>query len=570
MTLEAGEREAIEAAAGRDWRRALGADPAALAERSRELAAALDRLEACAGAASGPLAQPELRTLEGADEAAGLSELILSFDPVPEHWLEVAAVDDLERDSSEARELAARLRRDEEALAADYSEALVDRVDEAMLIRYRTDHQSLRRRLLGGAYRRDRRVLQGHLRAPRKLPLGDALAAVELALEVGRNRERWREIEPRLRAALGTRFRGRETDWERVAADLAALRRVLADWRGDADILRELVAGEAGGGRRLALEQAARPLADALAGYRRAAEALGHEGLNEPQLEVAATGETVRRAVAPLERAREATAELYGALAGPPEDVDALRALIESGVQLTAVREEDERLAPALAADLGALFGREATDWEAVSLALDWTSEVLAAADGRPSERLRDHVAEPRGREEYLERAEELGAHVATYRAALAVLDQRFDVGATRWETWEAPPLADLEAWATDLRDAAGEAPSWVAYREAVGQFEERFGAGSAAALRSLTDRAEDVPPGRRAPRLRGVGWTRSTPPSPSSAPSPGSTTRPCAPASGNSTRACRSPRASACGSARSGAIRSRAPRRYRPASSTP
>lgn len=167
-------------------------------------------------------------------------------------------------------------------------------------------------------------------------------------------------------------------------------------------------------------------------------------------------------------RIRTGTAELYDTLASPPSGVDAFRWFIESGVQLMAVQEEHERLAPAPAADLGVLFEREATDWAAVSRALDWTSDVLAAADGRPSERLRHRVADPPGPEEYGERAEGLGACVAMYQAALEVLDQRFDVAATGWGTWEEPPLADLEAWAADLREAAGEAPSWVAYRDAV------------------------------------------------------------------------------------------------------
>ena len=494
ITLSPGDQEAIERAAGRVWRSALGADPVALSERSGELAAALQGLSARAGAIAEPLAEQELRTLGRIDRAADLTTRILALDPVPEHWLAPAVIDELEQESADARSLLEQLRCDEDALGADFSDGLVDLVDEEMLVRYRTDHQSFWHRLLGGPYRSDQRVLRGQLRMPRKLSLAESLAAVRLAVEVKQSRERWSGMESDLREALGARFRGRETDWERVGDDLEAVRRVLAEWRGDAAVLREVVAVGADGERRHALERAGKPLEDALARYRRAVEAIGHEPLVGAQVEVAATGEVVRRAVEPLHRVRDATAKLFRSLEEPLADFDALTGLIESGVRLMAVRDEDERLAPALAADFGTLFAGDATDWTSVSRSLDWTASFLAVAAGRVSDTLRQHVTDPQAGEEYAARAGPLEEAADRYADALRVLDQRFDVAAAAWPSWDAPPLAALEEWASGLRDDAGDAPSWVAYRDAVRGFDERFGAGSAAAVRLSTDRAEDVP----------------------------------------------------------------------------
>ena len=494
IPLSPGDQEAIEATAGRGWRSALGTDPAALLDEASELAAALDRLTASAAVIADSLGDPELRTLGRIDHAARLAQHILRLDPVPQHWLRATTIDELEQEVAQARSLLDQLTSEEDALRADFSAGLVELVDEEMLVRYRTDHQSFWQRLFRGEYRRDQRVLRGQLAAPRKLSPVESVAAVERALDVKRLRARWSEIEEGLGETLGARLRGRATQWASVGEDLQVLRGVLTDWRGEASILRELTAAGTDGERRRALELATEPLSAALARYRRAVESVGHEPLGDGQLNVAATGETARRALEPLHRVRDATAELFRSLAKPLADFHALTGLVESGVRLMAIGDEDERLAAALASDFGALFGHETTDWAAVSRALDWTEEFLDAANGRVGDTLRHHANEPQRDGEYAARADAVVESVGRHVDALRVLDQRFDVAATDWPSWDAPPLADLAAWATRLRDNAGDAQSWVEYRDAVRGFNERFGDGAATAVRSLTDSAADVP----------------------------------------------------------------------------
>ena len=494
LPLAPGDQEALEATTGRGWRSALGTDPSALLDETSDLAAALDRLAASAAAIAEPLGDPELRTLSRIDHAAGLAQRVLALEPVPQHWLTAAAIDELEEEVAQARLLLDQLSSEEDALTADFSDGLVELVDEEMLVRYRTDHQSFWRRLIRGEYRSDQRVLRGQLAAPRKLSPVESLAAVERALNVQRLRARWSEIESELSETLGARFRGRETQWERLGEDFRLLRGVLTDWRGEPSILRDLTAAGTDGERRHELESATEPLNDALARYRRAVEAIGHEPLGDAQLDVATTGEAVRRALEPLHRVRDATAELFRSLVRPLADYYALMGLVESGVVLMAIRDEDERMAPALASDFGTLFAHETTDWTAVSRALDWTERFLRAANGRVSDTLRQHVTDPQGDGEYTARAHILIEACGHYGETLRALDQRFDIAATDWASWDAPSLRDIEAWAAGLRENAGDAPSWVEYRDAVRGFNARFGEGAATTVRSLTDSAADVP----------------------------------------------------------------------------
>ena len=493
LVLSPDERGAIEELAGVGWRTALGRNPGELLEKAKELEEAVDLFKANAEAIGAALADSQLRTLGQLDQASALTASILDLEPVPEHWLTVPATEELERESEDARTLLGQLVGVEGRLGEAFSDGLVERVDEEMLIRYRTDHQTFLRHIRG-TYRRDQRTVRGQLKSSRKLSLDESLAAVELAMDVKRRRERWHEMEPRLRELLSTRFGGRETEWEGVRSDLVALRGILGDWRGDASVLRELLAAEFIGDRRIALESASQPLKDSLVRYNRAASAIGHGPLMASNSEVARAGNAARRAIGPIRRIRDATAEIYPILVTPPSDFDALTQLVDDGIRLMAVTEEDERLAPALAEDFGAFFGREATDWDAVSHALDWTADFLDKANGRVGDTLAGHAVNPQVSGEYEERAESLSTAVAAFSERLSVLDERFNVAATSWDSWQASPFADLEAWSADLRKHAGDAPGWVEYRDAVRELEERLGLGSAAALRATTDRAENAP----------------------------------------------------------------------------
>ena len=490
ITLSPGEEEAIAGVAGAGWDRALGTDPASLTERVDELAAAAGQLTSCSETIADLLQQSPEHALGRIDAASALTARILAIAPVPEHWLERDALDELERECAEARSLAQKLGRDEAALSENFDAALSDLVDEAMLIRYRTDHQPFWR-WARGAYRRDQKILKGRLHAPRSLPLAEALEAVELALEVRRGRERWGEKETGLRATLGARFHGRETDWDGVANDIEALRNLLEDWRDSAAILRELLID---GERRRALEAAAESLAAARLRYRQAVDALEHERLADSSASPPAIAETARRASPPLHRIRDAAADLVRNLAQPLAGFSALTELIKGGARLMAVREEDERLAPALAADFGQFYKGPETDWTAIAAALDWTRRFLDAAAGHTSDALRRHATDPQPAGDYSSRLVELEAALQNYAETLRALDGRFDVASTAWPAWSEAPLAELEAWATTCQTTAGEAPAWVDYRSAVHALDDRLGAGSVDALRRLTDRAGDVP----------------------------------------------------------------------------
>ncbi len=496
LELSPDEREAIEGVAGPGWSIALSKEPRKLLEQVGELVEALDLLTTGTKAIAEPLADSQLHTLAQLSQVAALAARILALEPVPQHWLTIPAIDELERELRDARLLVEQLRNDEGRLAESFDDALVERVDEEMLVRYRTDHQTMLGRFRR-AYRHDQRTVRGQLKNPRTLSIGESLDAIELAVEVKQRRGQWNEMEARLRESLGVRFRGRETDWERVFSDLAVLRDILADfadWRRDSAVVRELLAAEAVGNRRHLLEPACRRLQYALNRYQHATGKIGYESLMASNLDVVKTENAARSALEPLSRVREAAGEIYTSLAKVPADYNELVQLVKDSVGLMAVIDEDERLAPALAMDFGNFFEPHKTDWASVSKALDWTAKFLDTANGWIGDTLENHATHPRGSEEYNGRVEALSAAVAEFTQNLGRLDQRFDVTATDWQSWTAPPFADLEEWSAELSEHAGDALMWVEYRDAVRELDEQLGTGSVTTLRSVTEQAEEVP----------------------------------------------------------------------------
>ena len=443
-----------------------------------------------------------------------LTSRILGLDPVPDYWFTHPSPNQLKHSLEEARTLLNHLEQAEIQLSVEFSDRLVDLVDEEMLVRYRTDHQNPWRRL-GKAYRQDLRILRGQLKDPRKLSLDESLEAVRQAHEIKQQREKWDEIEPNIKGMLGERFQGRKTNWGRVIADLETVRSLREDWReettslrgyvGAAEagryrlgagglFLRELITVEDNGKRRSALSSAHRHILRSLERYRSTADRIGHTPLTDSDLDIADKAETVRRALMPLRRVSEGTIPLFRGLTKPPADFDALTAIIDLGVGLMTIAEEDKRLAPTLSRDFGYFFEGDTTPWARILEALNWTEALLNAANGRISTKLKSHVSNPKPRHEYARRAASVDAAIKNFRQGLGVLDQRFDLASTDWASWDKPRLADLQAWAFDLRNSADGTPAWVVYQDAARSFDQLLGTGSADNIRCLTKRAEDVP----------------------------------------------------------------------------
>ena len=494
------EAPALEALAGGGWPRWIMANPERLAERIGEASAAA----ADAAAAAGELAamfgeRPRSFTTADLASAAERAERLLRLYPAPESWLDPAAERDARRHFGRLAEWFGELGGKEAELRAGFDADLPSQVDRGMRDRYRTDYGSWRRRL-GGGWRRDQRLLRASLGTPRKLALGEARAAAELAYEVRTLREAWSE---RVRHAR-ERFGSRVGDWdpadpearegiEQLGRDMDETISARGEWRGESASLRALLTDEEHHG---ALAVAAR---EARATLDRFAAAVAALDLPVPPGENVPLDDTERilgDALRPVQALIDADADgVIERLAEPAHDFRVFAGLCGDMAELERIEREDEQEAAELRGAFGArLFGGAGADWQAVAGEIGWARQVLALAGGTPSERLSGHAARPAASSEYSGRADGMRRAAAAADRIGEALGAHFDETRTSWGSWASAPFAELRSWAETVASRASSAGEWLEYRNAVRDLDAELGEGSVSRIRERTANAADIP----------------------------------------------------------------------------
>ena len=109
----------------------------------------------------------------------------------------------------------------EEALFKEYDQGILKLVDQSMLARYRTDHQSFWKRMFLSTFRRDQKILRHFRKSALKLSLDDGLALIQQVLGITGLQQAWAEMSEELRTRMRSRIDGRRTDWKAIEADLS-------------------------------------------------------------------------------------------------------------------------------------------------------------------------------------------------------------------------------------------------------------------------------------------------------------------------------------------------------------
>ena len=420
------------------------------------------------------------------ENAARIAQLA----PVPIEWTEARGLAQARRELKSACGDLATLEEAENALHERFSDRVVEVVDDEMLIRYRADYQSFWKRL-GRGFRRDQRLLRGHLKVPGKLSVTAAIEGIELALKVRHLRAQWADrMEARARV-FGGRFNGRQTDWQAIERDILEAKRLHDTWTAEREILATLLTdGETPGRLRRAAEAAEASQSQCT----RALGALGREELMRDEQSVRIVLEQANHAIGPLAVLKGVTHELRGYCQRPIEDLQELTNLLDDAVRLGEIEKEALDLEPSLSADFGDRFDGFATEWDTVDRALTWTEELLRLLPAELSPAVRADATCPRPLAEYQTAADSVRSAVEAFSQEMATIRDRFDPSLTSWGSWLSAPFDELDEWADDLAAHAETAPDWIAYQIAVRDLSDKLGIDVVSQIRSVTDRAELLP----------------------------------------------------------------------------
>lgn len=488
LTLPFDDKQRLRNALGPGWSERLCPVPETC---ERELTAAVDctrRLRECARSVAGLLmGEPRTEKLSQIRQVARMVRSALDNPVVPASWLEPDGISSARARLEKARSQLAILETAERRLFEEFEETLLEHVSQEMLVRYRTDYQSVWR-FLRKSYRSDRRTLRGCLRRPRQLGVQEALAAVQSALEVRRLREAWEAESAACAAALGAQFSGRNTDWEALLARIETVGSWTQGWSWGLESARLCFSAPE---IRAALEPLVQNLEAALVHWDQSPLASQEAA---PDLDLAGRQIAQEQGAAIIARLVRDGASLWPHLHGNVTGWSQLADVLHQAVQLRKSQAQEEELAPALRQDFERYYDGPETDWQKARAALHWTRELLDLVGGRVPAGLTAQCRSPLPAESYAAQQEQLAAELGSFRAQTAAFSGTFDPQQVGWADWEAPSFDQLASWLVWMEGHADSASSWLEYRKAVQDLEGLLAPGAVSALREATDDATQVP----------------------------------------------------------------------------
>ena len=485
---------ALRQAFGPEWSARLMPDPARLLESARQVEAdASESVAALSELASSLSTDTQTASLAESLRLIDFARQLIAASPVSESWADPSHLEKIGQLVGTAREAHLALESAEREFFGSFDPELIDAVDRETLVRFRSDHQSGMRRLLFGrsAYQSDIRLLRGHARTRDRLDVHSGLSAVERAIEIQSLRQDWEKAYADVEPHIGGHARSRETDWTHIEVQIHHLANLLRSWPWNQDDLRQLLAD------RLALEalrgpqEAAQARLDSL---QASLQRLGSDGMDLSEIGPAGILGTVQRGVAPLPRLVTATSELTQALVHAPSDWLAFADLVKKLARLQSIEADERASRESLGQDFGEWFRDRNTDWDAVVEAIQWSRILLDKAGQRLSNRLREIVCKKTAPFDPTRIAESIESLQSEYPRDLEVLNRRFDMAKSPWDSWAAVPSRELSDWIKSVHEDADSATNWIEFKLAADEIDRTFGPGTVQRIREATDDAALVP----------------------------------------------------------------------------
>lgn len=476
----AAEASRWERIAGPHWSMIMLTDPRSGAAQWRGIANALNalvdasrRLQVFLG-----VTQP-LDTRAAADVAVDLATQLLRIGAVPTSWSSVATILTVRAEVATARHLRDELVAMEQALAEFFAPEIVEKADDDILVRYKTDYRPFWR-WLRPTFRRDHRMLRGCLRRPGRLSVDEATMAIERALAVRKLRTRWSETVPRVSELLGDRFTGIDSDWSSIDLAFDAVAYIYREYPAQASTIHSVLVGPETLTR---LEEFARAVRERAA----AADAIWPEGASRRDEHVPEMSSDARSFSEAAAKVGDILDGL-GSIVKRPIDLDSLIQLLQVGTRLHELEERAAAASESRVRAIGFFFSGWATNFDALDVLLGWTRDLLTLTPCPPPAGLSEQVTQPRPASIYATEEAAVTDKVARLRSACTAAAGLFPGAKLPWGSWEHVPFDLARGWCEDLSAHAEEASAWVEYRSATEALDEAVGAKVADALRAATD----------------------------------------------------------------------------------
>ena len=443
--------------------------------------------------ASNPATWSELESL------AARSTAMRGIDPVPNNWLTSSGRNEAATQVREGKEAVTGLEKVEALILAEFQPAALEAIDDGMIRRFRTDHQSMLKRIFGGSYRADRKTIRSLRRTTGSATFRQTLEAITDVAEYRERIANWDSMRERLASAMGGRMVGRRTDWDAVLREIS-----LVD-----GFLTPAVPGTVQFSRCCEI-LVAPGLIDQLSALGTSLQqSIGTSSrLHSSQLKanvsqrLSSGNLNLRDLTDQLEEAAGIAEGIEGVLESSigagrraVPDVTSLHSLLQKGSAVRRLEEENSERRTYLQSGFGPRFHDFDTDWQEIEASLDWARQLVefgSSVDLSPS--VIRQAERPGPASEYREVADLSTSAADRMWTLLEALKERYDLKFSPFAEEEGTEFDHALQWLRQLEAEADSAGDWLTYQGAVCELDGHIGSGTTDKIRDATDDCSAVP----------------------------------------------------------------------------
>ena len=496
--LQPAERKLLESVLGADVGKRLTESDQSIFASVQDLYRKMDALQGSLSLLSKSLSLEPAVNVAGLRSQIEMAMEVATLSPVPDSWIAPGGAAHIATEVRGARDFIRGLSESETDLFSSFEEGILDAVDQSMVARYRVSHQGSIGRVFSGmfgSYKRDRNLLRSLSLAPERLSFDDELRFVQLANDVTMRHRQWSDREHELREFLGSRYRGRATDWDQVVEEVETVDRLVRGWAGPPSSMATLLTDPDKAVESRNRSESASQCLDAVLGSAREFSSETLRSLVAHQAAISEVSQKLRQSGPILDRLERTTSLPLGVALKPLDSLDVLISLLEDGIRLREIEHDHDRASGDLADDFGDRYAGFDTDWADILSALDWCAELETIVNSRrPSDALRGHCESPRSKKHYSDAAAACMQVLSSFDETAESVAARFVLLTGRRGTWEEASFDEIAAWTRDLSDHADTASDWLIYRAACLDLDDTIGSSVVGSVREITDVAVDVP----------------------------------------------------------------------------
>ena len=445
------------------------------------------------------LSVPNPTTWSDLQNLAVRSTAIEGMHLVPNSWLTAAGRNEAAREIQDAKETLEKLEVVEAQILSQFQSSALEAIDDSMIRRFRTDHQSKLRRIFGGGYRADRRTVRSLRRVAGSTTFRQELQAVSEVAEFKELTANWDSRRERLATTIGDRMEGRRTDWDAVMREISKIDGFLADAPSGTlqfSTSHEILVDPSLIDR---LSRLGKSLEQCLA----TSDRLHSNQLNAQVGQKLSNGslnlrnyteqlDEVERIVEGIENVVERSIDANHATI--PEVVH-LNNLLQKGSRVRRLEEENSERRNDLRLGFGTRFRDFDTDWTEIEESLHWTRELVGLGSIVDfSSSTIQQVEQPGPASAYREIAEQATARADRMWMLLESLKERYDLAFSPFAEGQETDFDHALQWLKTLESEADSAGDWLTYQGAVSDLDNHIGSGTTDQIREATDDSTVVP----------------------------------------------------------------------------